>query len=93
MGGDPNSPSPELLPAASYVDGRITLSFRRDLSAGGVVAEIETSGDLLTWTGGATVELVSSIDNGDGTVTVSYRNTLVLGESDQLFIRLRITEE
>ena len=28
MGGDPNSPSPELLPTASFVDGHLTLSFR-----------------------------------------------------------------
>ncbi len=47
MGGDPNSPSPELLPTASFVDGHLTLTYRRDLAAGGVVSEIETSGDLL----------------------------------------------
>ena len=47
----------------------------------------------MAWSSGAAVELVSSTSNGDGTVTVSYRSTLPPGESDQLFIRLRVSEE
>ena len=93
LGGDPNAPSPELLPQASVVDGHLTLTFQRDLTAGGVVVEVETSSDLNTWISGAAVELVSSVNNGNGTATVSYRSTQTTGSAAELYIRLRVSEE
>ncbi|MGI9240486.1 MAG: chitobiase/beta-hexosaminidase C-terminal domain-containing protein [Verrucomicrobiales bacterium] len=91
MGGDPSSSSPGLVPEASVVDGHLSLTFQMSLSAGGVVAEVETSSDLITWTGGASAELVTSTNNGDGTASLTYRSVAPIDGAEEMFIRLRVS--
>ena len=54
--------------------------------------EGETSTDLVNWEGGVAVELVNSVNNGDGTISVTYRSVSTVNDEDGLFIRIRFTE-
>ncbi|MFT4548999.1 MAG: hypothetical protein ACI9MB_002969, partial [Verrucomicrobiales bacterium] len=95
FGGDnPNDPASGSLPQGGFdAGGHATLSFRRDLSAGGVTAEIETSADLQNWVGGVDAELVNLNNNGDGTVTATYRTVAAAATTEMIFIRLRVSEK
>ena len=72
-------------------NGHLTLTYQQDLSAGGVVAEAQTSTDLTNWTGVA-VELVGTQNNGDGTITVTYRGVSPDPSTPALFMRLRVSQ-
>ena len=90
--------SPDLATDAPFADARIqrmgganylTLSFPRNLLAGGSL-EVQLSSDLRTWTTDAAMfETISTLDNGDGTaeVTVRYLRP-VDDESKKVFLRL-----
>jgi hypothetical protein len=89
--------SPDLATDAPFADARIqriadanylTLSFPRNLLAGGSL-EVQFSSDLLTWTGDPVMfEAISTLNNGDGTaeVTVRYLRP-VDDESKKVFFR------
>ena len=72
--------SPDLATDAPFADARIqrigganylTLSFPRNLLAGGSL-EVQLSSDLRTWTTDAAMfEAISTLDNGDGTAEVT----------------------
>jgi hypothetical protein len=92
-GGDPNVPSPDRLPVASIIDGRLALTFRQELSAAGISAQVEISPDLATWTSGVAVELIGIVNHGDGTLSKTYRSVETINSVDPAFIRLRATSE
>ena len=66
----------------------LTLTFNQNLSADDVIATVESSSDLITWTP-STVR-TSAIYNGDGTNTVSWQANANL-TTPQQFLRICIT--
>jgi len=66
----------------------LTLTFNQNLSADDVIATVESSSDLITWTP-STVR-ISEIYNGDGTNTVSWQANANL-TTPQRFLRICIT--
>ena len=66
----------------------LTLTFNQNLSADDVIATVESSSDLITWTP-STVR-TSVIYNGDGTNTVSWQANANL-TTPQRFLRICIT--
>ncbi len=92
-GGNPQIPSPDRLPVASISEGHLALTFRQDLSAAGITPEVEVSSDLATWASGAAVELVGIVNNGDGTLSKTYRSVGTLDNLDRAYIRLRVTAQ
>ena len=90
--------SPDLATDAPFADARIqrigganylTLSFPRNLLAGGSL-EVQLSSDLRTWTTDAAMfEAISTLDNGDGTAEVTVRYLRAIdNESKKVFLRL-----
>ena len=69
------------------------MSFIQDLSAGGVSTTIETSTDLINWTAGVEAELIGLVNNGDGTVTATYRTAANAATTKRIYIRLRVTAQ
>jgi hypothetical protein len=72
------------------VDRYLTVTFPENLEAQGSLT-LEISGDLLTWNSDpARTELVSKIDNDDGTATVSLRLADPVSPAQKvIFVRLR----
>ena len=57
-------------------DNYLRLDFRRNLAADGVNFTAQRSADLATWAGDASaVTYVGTLNNGDGTATVTFRST------------------
>ncbi len=67
----------------------LMLSFRRSLSlvGGSVTFNVQLSGALPNWAGGA-VQVGLPLNNGDGTETVTYRDTVTLPNAGQRFMRV-----
>ncbi|MDE0862029.1 MAG: hypothetical protein OSA93_17870, partial [Akkermansiaceae bacterium] len=97
-GSSPVDPSDAPVPMASVqaieIDGStddyLTLIFNKSADADGVLT-VEVSTDLATWSGNPSLtELVSSIDNGDGTATVTVRVADPISpEQTRIYLRLR----
>ncbi len=69
----------------------LTLSFRRRLAAPELTYTPQVNGDLPgTWTGGA-VLVGSPLNNGDGTETVTYRDSVAQGSAPNRFMRVQVT--
>ena len=70
----------------------LTLQFRRSLAADKVSFLVDTGASLSAWSPGAGVAIGSPVNNGDGTETVTFRDTVPSsgGAAPQRFIRLRI---
>ena len=70
----------------------LALTYTRVLSATDISYTVEVSGDLLIWSSGPgfTVAVGAPIDNGDGTQTVTVRDTIPVDSATQRFIRLHI---
>jgi hypothetical protein len=79
---------------ANDVDGStddyLTLIFNQSADADGVLT-VEVSTDLANWSSDPSMtELVSSIDNGDGTATVTVRVADPISpEQTRIYLRLR----
>ena len=69
----------------------LTITFRRNLAADDVIITAEISSDLASWNS-LGVQYVSSIPNGDGTETVTYRSTAPFASIDKEFVRIRVTQ-
>ncbi|MGB0144591.1 MAG: hypothetical protein ACPGJR_03770 [Akkermansiaceae bacterium] len=66
-----------------------TLKIIRNFAADDVEVLIGTSSDLSTWESGQqATALVTSINNGDGTVISIWRSIKIIGQSD--FFRIRV---
>jgi len=97
LGSDPLVESRRNLPQASLQflsvggssDYYLTLSFRRQVGASDLSYSVELSNDLSSWQSAGSV-LVSSSDNGDGTVTQTWRGVLPASELYKQFIRLSV---
>ena len=71
-------------------DEYLTVVYQVNLEAEGSL-RVEVSSDLLSWSDDPTLtDLVSSVDRGDGTATVTVRLALPVGPGrDEFFVRLR----
>ena len=98
LGSSDSVSDPDVLPTAAIasidpgsgvVDEYLTLTIRRNLAADDVVYEVQVANDLASWSGATT--LVSSTNNGDGTVSQVYRSNSPISASVREFIRLQVS--
>ncbi|MBI1841956.1 MAG: CotH kinase family protein [Verrucomicrobia bacterium] len=101
IGTDPLSPSTQKVLTGFVQDftvggtaGRyLTFEFRRNLSAGNVTFELQTSEDLFQWSPiDNRIVYVGSRNNGDGSAIVTYRSQLPVEKlaGKALFVRLLV---
>jgi len=92
LGLDPRTADRSGAPSGSLVlDGEdkfLALTFRRLKKPIGLTFRVEASFDLVTWTGTSAIFGIP-IDNGDGTETVTIRDTVPFGAASR-FIRLLV---
>jgi hypothetical protein len=67
----------------------LTLQYRRNLGAVGLQYHVDTAGELGSWTLDGSVPVGTPVNNGDGTETVTRRDTEPASSSNQRFIRFR----
>jgi len=72
------------------IDDYLTVSFTRNLAAADVTISVELSEDLQLWSM-MDVEFVSSVNNGDGTTTETYRSATPAADVDRQFFRLNVS--
>lgn len=91
--------SPESIPSVSSIalldefnlpQDYLTLSYRRNLAADDIDFEVQIGSDLTNWSS-LGVTLASSVPNGDGTETVTWRSITPIPLQTQEFIRVRVT--
>ncbi len=95
--GDPRQPDarqsqPKLDSAVINNKEYLTLGFRRPVSYGSVIYEVQESSDLVNWT---TRSLSQSLvappsPRGDGTEDVTVQTSQPLGQSKKQFLRVRL---
>ena len=89
------SPESQVVIGTGLLNGgteeNLTIPFRRNLAADDVIITAEISSDLASWNS-LGVQYVSSIPNGDGTETVTYRSTAPFASIDKEFVRIRVTQ-
>jgi hypothetical protein len=95
QGSDPMSgSSSEAITTSVANDGSdgpyLHMHFRRSLAAENVQFLGDTSGTLSSWSLGSAVQAGSPVNNGDGTETISLRDTVPTTGAENRFIRLRI---
>jgi hypothetical protein len=80
-------------PTVAIAGDRLTITYTSPTSsATDLTYTVEWSGDLQTWSTGATAtETVSTTDNGNGTTTVVVRSVATLADTPRQFLRLRAT--
>ena len=89
------SPESQIVIGAGLFNGgteeNLTITFRRNMAADDVIITAEISSDLANWDS-LGVQYVSSIQNGDGTETVTYRSTTPFASIAREFVRIRVTQ-
>jgi hypothetical protein len=95
LGLNPNLlDTPAQLPAAGIAnvagDDYMTLSFRRRKPGSDVIYRAMVSSDLNTWSEVTTIS-GTPVDNGDGTETVTFRDTLRITDAPRRFMRLVVS--
>ena len=68
----------------------LTLQYRRNLGASGVQYHVDTTAQLGAWTLDGSVPVGAPVNNGDGTETVTRRDTEASNASERRFIRFRV---
>jgi hypothetical protein len=68
----------------------LTMQFRRNLSAAGLEFHVDTAATPGAWTLDGSIPVGTSLNNGDGTVTETRRDTETTTTANQRFIRLRL---
>jgi hypothetical protein len=68
----------------------LTLQYRRNLGASGLQYHVDTTGQLGAWTLDGSLPMGTPVNNGDGTETVTRRDTEAATSANQRFIRLRV---
>ena len=90
---DPKLSGDGELPVAGTVtagpDNFLALTFTRQKHAADLTYIVEVGSDVIGWSG-TTVPAGSAIDHGDGTETVTYRDTVAMDAATQRFIRVRM---
>ena len=95
-GNGSSTGAPEVTVAPFTVDGGtasyLRFQFRRNLSADDVNFMIEVSDDLQNWrTGPSAAVYVDTVNNGDGTATVTYRSAQpICSTYPRMFMRLNV---
>lgn len=93
FGGDPRKASRSILPVTGpiEVEGEtyLTITYTRSSAATDIAYRAEASGDLIAW-GAGPVEVGSS-DNGDGTISVTYRDAEPIRTAGRRFLRVHIS--
>lgn len=79
--------SGSVLPNALLLGGNAGISFRQRASDTSLVYSVEASADLINWNNDVAV-YGSSVDNGDGTLTVTYQ---ALNAGTAMYLRLRVS--
>jgi hypothetical protein len=69
----------------------LTIKFRHNLAATNLSYFGDTSGDLVNWNLGTAVQISPNINNGDGTETITLRDTAQATGGARRFMRLRVT--
>ncbi|MBC8040807.1 MAG: hypothetical protein H7Y06_09710 [Opitutaceae bacterium] len=93
LGTEPKSPNTSTrLPTPAIDNARLTLTYTRPTTTTDLSYTLEWSDNLSTWhTGPEFTELISSTDNGNGTITVFTRAVSSLSTAPRQFLRLRVT--
>ena len=98
LGLDPTKPVASGRPTTQWVQTGgttyLALSFRRANAATDLTYAVEASSNPAagTWTAGG-VAVGAPVDNGDGTSTVVYRDTMATGTVGARLMRLRVTRQ
>jgi hypothetical protein len=70
----------------------LTISYEQVLFNTDITCTVEVSGDLTTWSSGpGFTALVSVVDHGDGTETITVRDTTPISSATKRFIRVHIS--
>ncbi len=96
-GGDPDSPSANVLPTATImpvnvgglIDDYIVLEVRRRIGADDIAIIAQSSTELVTWPG--IPVFAGSFANGDGTETLRYRSNAPAAGGARIFLRAEAT--
>jgi hypothetical protein len=95
---DPASAAKPSVAIAPYIVGGVPgnymqFQFRRSLVADGCSFTVLLSEDATTWQSGpAVTTYVGTVNNGDGTATVTYRSTAAIDSSrPRMFMRLQVS--
>ena len=93
-GVDPTLPSTAIAPftVEEVPSDFMTLSYTRNIAADDVIFTAQISEDLVNWTGDTegVFTLVSRVENGDGTETITYRLNEPVTATAELFGRLSV---
>jgi hypothetical protein len=68
----------------------LALTFKRRAPAQDLAYAVQSSGDLAAWSTGP-VQVGSAVSNGDGTETVTYRDSVAVGTGGRRFLRVHVT--
>ena len=80
--------------AAGEHNGLLALSFTRRVGASAYLAlQLHTSSDLVSWTHDALAQIVTIVDNADGTETLTVASSEPLGNHERFFLRLELTSQ
>jgi hypothetical protein len=94
LAGNPQSSSPLRSPSASFTEvsglSYATLTFTRRSDVQDLTFSVQFSTELMTWTLPAV--MVSSTDNGDGTLTQTWRSTSPVSTARRLYGRVQVSE-
>ncbi|MDB6153646.1 MAG: CotH protein, partial [Chthoniobacteraceae bacterium] len=93
LAADASAPVSVFLATDSGSGPYLTIHYRRSLAAGNLTFQIETATLPGNWFANGTVQLGSPVNNGDGTETITARDTEASTEPGKRFIRLRVIGE
>jgi D-alanyl-D-alanine carboxypeptidase len=95
LGAAPDTPAASFLPVVSVETatglppGFLALAFTRPDRPTDLRFAVEASGDLVSWE--ETPTKISAWNNGDGTITATYRDTEAISDHDGRFLRLNVS--
>jgi hypothetical protein len=87
--------NPELVssadaPFATVVGGKLAITFTRWKKAVDLTYTVEVSDDVASWT--EVTNVASTVDNGDGTETVTITDSELLNDEVRRFIRINVSQ-